>query len=92
MDPIQSYLPKPLPQTRNTESLEDTAKAFEAIFVARMLDAAGFGKARGLMGGGAGEDVFSSFLVHSYAERFVENGGFGLSEAIVRSLAEKQTT
>lgn len=62
------------------------AQDLEASFLAEMLNAAGLGQARGGMGGGPGEDQFSSFLVAEYAEATVRAGGIGLSESIYRAL------
>ena len=59
------------------------AQAFEAMFVAEMLQQAvpdGFG-------GGDGESAFSSFLSRAYAEKIAETGSLGLAEAIVRAAA-----
>lgn len=79
-----------LPATGNAardERLWAVAQDLEASFLAEMLKSAGLGQARGDMGGGAGEDQFSSFLVREYADAAVRAGGIGLSESIYRALA-----
>tara|TARA_R110002096_G_scaffold50380_22_gene132292 strand:+ start:480 stop:800 length:321 start_codon:yes stop_codon:yes gene_type:complete len=63
------------------------AQAFEAMFVAEMLQQAGLGKVPDGFGGGEGESAFSSFLSRAYAEKIAETGSLGLAEAIVRAAA-----
>lgn len=71
------------------KGLAATARAYEATFLAEMLKQAGVGRTPAGLGGGAGEDAFSTFLVREYADRLAESGGIGLAEAIVRSLAAR---
>ena len=68
------------------------ANKLEANFLAEMLKAAGVGEPRTSFGGGAGEEHFSSFLVQEYADATVAAGGIGLSEAIYRSLVQREDT
>lgn len=68
--------------------LQQKAQDLETAFLSEMLTAAGFGKPSESFGGGAGEEAFSSFMVHEYAERFSAQGGIGLAEIIVRALSE----
>ncbi len=72
------------------EILKETAKAFEAAFLAEMLKNTGLGKSRDSFGGGAGEDAFSSMLVTQQADLLAENGGVGLAEHIFNSLAARE--
>ena len=62
----------------------------EANFIAEMLKSSGVGKARDSFGGGIGEDQFSSFLTHEYAQATVAAGGIGLAESIYQSLITKE--
>jgi flagellar protein FlgJ len=62
------------------------ARAFEAAFLARMLDHAGLGRVPSALGGGPGEGQFASFLVQAQAERLAAAGGIGLAEAIYATL------
>jgi Rod binding domain-containing protein len=79
----------PVQQIRSQPNLEETAKAFETVFVAQMLETAGFGRARGAFGGGAGEDAFASMAIQHTAEAFVERGGLGLTASIVQALVQR---
>ena len=73
---------------QHNAELRAAAQALEASFLAEMLKAAGFGKARDGFGGGAGEDQFASLLVQEHAAALVQAGGIGLSEAIFEALKE----
>lgn len=72
----------------HSEDIQKAAKELETQFLAEMLKAAGFGKERSDMGGGVGEQQFSSFLVDTQAEQLVKAGGLGLTETFVRALTE----
>jgi peptidoglycan hydrolase FlgJ len=78
--------PKPATQT---ERLREASKELEAQFLSEMLRAAGFGKAQEAFGGGAGEEQFSSFLVHQHARALVERGGIGLAESLFAALSAR---
>ncbi|MCC5963975.1 MAG: rod-binding protein [Rhodobacteraceae bacterium] len=66
--------------------LQDTAREFEASFLAEMLRAAKFGEPAGAFGGGIGEAQFASLLVDAQASEMAAQGGLGLAEMIVTSL------
>lgn len=68
-------------------ALMDAARALEGAFLSQMLKSAGVGTPRGTLGGGAGEEQFSSMLRDVYARDLVQAGGIGLAESIYRSLA-----
>ncbi|MDJ0825617.1 MAG: rod-binding protein [Rhodobacter sp.] len=69
--------------------LREAAQALEATFLAEMLKSAGLGETRGVFGGGAGEDQFSSFLRQAQAEEMVKAGGIGLAERLFEALKER---
>lgn len=71
-------------------ALRGAAQAFEAVFLAEMLKAAGFGTPRATFGGGAGEEAFSSLLVREQADRLAAAGGIGLAEQIFRALMARE--
>ena len=76
------------PDAGHDRQLMKVARELEASFLAEMLKGAGFGKAREGLGGGIGEEHFSTFLVQEYASATVEAGGIGLAESIYRSLVQ----
>jgi len=78
------------PELRTPEdaALWDAAQKLEASFLTEMLKAAGFGKSRDAMGGGVGEDQFSSFLREAQATEMVKAGGVGLAESLFEALKE----
>lgn len=77
-------------QAERIELLRETAKAFEATFLAEMLKNTGLGKSRDSFGGGAGEDAFSSMLTTEQANLMADSGGIGLAEHIFNSLAARE--
>jgi len=94
MIPIQPQA-APSPQTvqnaafpERDEKTWNAAVAFEAGFLAEMLNSTGLNSVEGSFGGGPGEEAFSSLLTRSYAEKLAENGGFGLAEHVYRALVE----
>ncbi|WP_298295608.1 rod-binding protein [uncultured Litoreibacter sp.] len=71
----------------NSDQLIRTAaKELEAVFLAEMLKAAGFGKQSESFGGGMGEDQFSSFLIEQQAKNLAQGGGVGLAEHIFHAM------
>ncbi|MEE2690774.1 MAG: rod-binding protein [Pseudomonadota bacterium] len=78
---------RPAGAERDAEMMRN-AKAFEATFVAQMLQHSGLTEALSSNGGFGGE-AFSSLLVEQYAEKLVDKGGFGLAEKIYEQLQAK---
>jgi peptidoglycan hydrolase FlgJ len=76
------------PSQARDEELRDLANELESTFLAEMLKSAGVGKSRESMGGGAGEEQFSSFMVKAQADQMVRAGGIGLAESLFESLKE----
>lgn len=77
------------PNVSSDTELMKVAKDLEANFLAEMLKAAGLGKTSETMGGGAGEEQFSSFLRQAQAEAMVEKGGIGLAQSLFEALKER---
>lgn len=77
------------PAVRDEARLRRTATALDAEFLTEMLKSAGLDKT---LGGGIGEDQFSSLLVREQARILAESGGIGLAESIFRALAARATT
>jgi peptidoglycan hydrolase FlgJ len=86
--PRASEPARPDPEARRAM---DTARAFEAAFLAEMLKHSGINAMPTGFGGGAGEDAFSSFLTGEYARLMSERGGIGLAERIFASLMHGKT-
>ena len=70
-------------------ALREAAQELEATFLAEMLKSAGVGETPEVMGGGAGEDQFASFLRLEQARMMARDGGIGLAEALYQSMKEK---
>ena len=70
--------------------LRQSAEALETAFLAEMLKSAGIFEPSESMGGGAGEENFTSFLADAHARAMVARGGLGLADHIERSLIARQ--
>lgn len=90
---MTEILPVSGPVTSDTHktdgALRIAAESLEASFLSEMLKAAGLGKTRASLGGGAGEDQFSSFLVRTQAEAIAKSGGIGLAEHLFEALKDR---
>ncbi len=71
------------------KKLMDAAKELEATFLAEMLKSAGLGKTPELLGGGAGEEQFSSFMRLEQARGMVNAGGIGLAQSLFEAMKER---
>lgn len=81
----QSRVPAPQPLDA---PLRKAAMDLEAAFLAEMLKSAGLGESRDSMGGGVGEDQFSSLLIRAQADQMAQSGGIGLAESLFEALKE----
>jgi len=70
---------------------EKTAKEFEAMVIAQMLQPL-FASVEtpGLAGGGPGQEAFESLLQEQYAAAFAERGGFGIADQVKATLIQLQ--
>jgi len=78
-------------KTANIVAAQKAAKEFEGVFISQFLGQMFEGiKTDGPFGGGEGEAMFRSVMLDQYSKQITERGGFGLSEAITRSLLAHQ--
>ena len=72
------------------EDVERTAREFEAVFLAQMLQAIG----RPLRGPGAAasgsDDPWGSMLIDAYARMIAKAGGVGVADAVMREMLRMQ--
>ncbi len=72
------------------EDVERTAREFEAVFLARMLQTVG----RPLRGPGAAasgsDDPWGSMLIDAYARMIAKAGGIGVADAVMREMLRLQ--
>ena len=78
--------PNPVSPPQNDTAMRESARKLEAAFLSSMLQAAGVGAARENLGGGVGEEQFTSFLVQATAEQMVARGGIGLAESLFHAM------
>jgi peptidoglycan hydrolase FlgJ len=79
--------PKPVPQSE--QAARKAAEAFEAAFLAEMLQYTGLNAMPDGFGGGAGEEAFGSFLTDEYARLLAERGGIGIAEQVFEILKQR---
>lgn len=80
-------------KTANAAAAEKAAKEFEGIFISQFVGQMFEGiSTDGPFGGGEGEAMFRSLMVDQYGKQIADRGGFGLSDAITRSLLAHQET
>lgn len=72
-----------------TSDLRRVSTLLEENFLFEMLKSSGMGKPQDVLGGGQGEEQFSSFLIQAQVKNIVKSGGIGLAEAIFNSLKGK---
>jgi Rod binding domain-containing protein len=71
-------------------ALRETARAFEASFLAEMLGHAGVGDSALGFDGGAGEEAFRGMMVAEQARLMTEAGGIGLAETIFQAMLKQE--
>jgi Rod binding domain-containing protein len=68
-----------------------TARDFESMFVARMLDRAGAGlKSKGAFFGGHAEEQFRSVLNDHYGKAVAMRGGLGIADMVLGQMIRMQ--
>lgn len=85
---------QPVAPKRNQRSdaeFERTAKEFESVFMAQMLQPM-FAEIEvdGMFGGGQGEEMVRGLLVQEYGKAMVESGSVGLTNSIKAELIRLQ--
>ena len=90
--PTDDLLPGQMPSSDQSRALMETAKKFEATFLAEMLKHTGMGQTRESFGGGPGEAAFSEFLTREYAAKMSETGAIGLADRVYDVLVERSRT
>ncbi len=77
--------------TTNAAAAKKAAKQFEGVMISQMLGSMFEGiSTDGPFGGGQGEAMFRSLMLDEYGKQISNQGGFGLSDAITKSLLKHQ--
>ena len=72
---------------RDPDHLRKTAREFEEVFLAQMLQPMLSGLTpEEPFGGGPGEDIWQSMLVKEYGKALVARGGIGIADTVVRGI------
>lgn len=75
----------------NIEKVRETAKAFEASFLAQMLRPMFEGlSTEAPFGGGNAEATWRGFMIDAMAKQTVQAGGIGLSDRIMSEMLKMQ--
>ncbi len=68
---------------KNIAEIEETAKEFEAVFLAQMLAPMFDGlETAAPFGGGHAEEVYRSLLINEYGRQVAAGGGIGIADAV----------
>jgi len=64
---------------------------YEAMFIGQMMQAMFSGiKSNGMFDGGSAEETFRPMLIDEYAKMTAKRGGFGIADAVTRTLLHAQ--
>ena len=73
------------------DATKAAAKEFEAVFISQFLGSMFEGiSTDGMFGGGQGEQIFRSMMLEQYGKKLAAQGGFGIADAVTRSLLQHQ--
>ena len=78
----------PRAQPAKDDPLWQAAQKLEATFLSEMLKSAGFGEGQETMGGGIGEQQFTSYLRDIRADEMARAGGIGLAKSLYAAMKE----
>ena len=86
--PLTVAAPHP---TANISAAKKAAQEFEGVFISEFLGNMFEGiSTDGPFGGGQGEAMFRSLMLDEYGNQISASGGFGLADAITKSLLAHQ--
>lgn len=86
-----ALLRKPETTNLNMAAIEETARDFEAMFMAEMLRPMFEGvKPDSLFGGGKGEEVFNSMMIDEYGKSMASTGVLGIADLVKEQLIQMQ--
>jgi flagellar protein FlgJ len=86
--PLAIAAPQP---TANVAAAKKAAQQFEGVFISEFLGNMFEGiSTDGQFGGGQGEAMFRSLMLDEYGKQMSASGGFGLADAITKSLLAHQ--
>ncbi len=76
----------------NAEQAREAAKEFEAVFISQMLGMMfeGASAADSVFGGGKAEEIYQSLMVNEYGKQMAQNGGIGISDAVLSTILQMQ--
>ena len=82
---------KALKDIKNLEKIEESAKEFEAVFVAEMMKPMFEGiETKGMFGGGKGEEIFRGMMIQEYGKMLSQTGSLGIADSVKEELIRIQ--
>lgn len=85
IDPLKALTPDPRPPTPD---LKKAARAFETYFIQSLLKEMRKTQPQGgILGGGAGKEIYQSLFDEKIAQKMTESGGIGLTNLILKKLS-----
>lgn len=80
-----------LKSSRKMEQITETAKEFEAVFLAEMIKPMFEGiNTEPPFGGGKGEEVFRGLLIQEYGKMLAQTGRIGIAEQVKQEMIKLQ--
>ncbi|WP_027132587.1 rod-binding protein [Geminicoccus roseus] len=73
-----------------TSEVEEAARQFESVFLARMLEEMSTGLSGSLLSGGQAEQTWQSFMNDEYAKLISRSGGIGVADAVQKAMLGAQ--
>ncbi|MEZ5815107.1 MAG: rod-binding protein [Alphaproteobacteria bacterium] len=78
-------------KNRDTQKVEDTARDFEAVFIAEMMQPMFEGiEVEAPFGGGKGEEIFRSMMLQEYGKIISQTGGIGIAGGVKEQMIQMQ--
>ncbi len=76
---------------RNQERIEESAREFEAVFVAEMLKPMFEGiETNEMFGGGKGEEIFRGMMIQEFGKNIASQDSIGIQSQVKNKLIELQ--
>lgn len=78
-------------KAKQIEKIEQTAREFEAVFIAEMMKPMFEGiSTEAPFGGGKGEEVFRGMMMQEYGKMISQTGGLGIADSVKNQMIQMQ--
>lgn len=77
--------------SKKFSEIEESAKEFEAVFLAEMIKPMFEGiSTEAPFGGGKGEEIFRGMMIQEYSKKLTNTGGIGIADHVRQELIKAQ--